>query len=137
MGVVTNTTDKYQKCLDACAKCVQACYECFNACVNEPDADVTKNCTCSQSLILAPAAIPNATARKNCMSILLECALICQQAVAYMSMDAQYAKDLCKLCATICDKCAQDCEMFKDDHCQKCAQVCKTCATECRNMAGA
>ncbi len=114
MGVVTNTTDKYQKCLDACAKCVQACYECLRACLNEPDM----------------------AARKNCISILMECALICQQAVAYMSMDAQYAKDLCKLCATICDKCSQECKMFKDDHCQKCAQVCQECATECNNMAG-
>ena len=82
MGVVTNATDKYQTCIDACAKCTQACYECLKACFNEPDA----------------------ATRKNCMSILLECALICQQALAYMSMDAQYSMDLCKLCATICDK---------------------------------
>ena len=114
MGIVTTATDKYQTCLDACAKCLQACYECLKACMNEPDA----------------------AARKNCMSVLLECALICQQAVAYMSMDAQFAKDLCKLCANICDKCAQECAMFKDPHCQKCADVCRACATECKKMAG-
>jgi hypothetical protein len=37
MGIVTNKTDSFQACIDACAKCTQACYECFNACLNEPD----------------------------------------------------------------------------------------------------
>lgn len=115
MGMVTNATDKYQKCIDACAKCAQACFECLKACMNESDA----------------------AARKACMGMLLECALICQQAVAYMSMDAQYAMDLCKLCAAICDKCAQECDMFKDDHCKKCTDICRQCANECHMMAGA
>ena len=78
-GRVTNVTDKYQACIDVCMQCTQACYECLRACMNEPDA----------------------AARKACMGILVECALICQQAVAYMSFDAQHSKDLCKLCANI------------------------------------
>lgn len=112
MGKVTNTTDKYQVCIDSCNVCAQACYECFKACLNEPDA----------------------SARKACISMLMECAMICQQASASMSMDAQYAMDLCKLCATICDKCSTDCDIFKDDHCQKCADICKSCADDCRKM---
>lgn len=40
MGVVTQVTNKYQKCIDACNKCAQACFECLNACFNEPDASV-------------------------------------------------------------------------------------------------
>ncbi|MGE5633058.1 MAG: hypothetical protein ACM3TR_18470 [Caulobacteraceae bacterium] len=55
MGVVTNTTDKYKKCLDACNQCAQACYECMKMCLNEPDVG----------------------ARKACISILAECAKIC------------------------------------------------------------
>lgn len=114
MGIVTNTTDKYQVCIDACNRCFQACYECLKACLNEPDV----------------------SQRKNCISILLECSEICKQASAFMFMDAQYSKDLCKLCAVICEKCAADCDMFKDAHCQKCADVCRQCATECKNMSG-
>jgi len=53
-----------------------------------------------------------------------------------MSMDGQFTKAHCKLCASICDKCAAECEMFKDDHCKKCTQECRTCAEECRKMAG-
>ena len=106
MGIVTNTTDKYQKCIDACNRCAQACYECLKACLNEPDVQ----------------------ARKNCISMLSECACICKESSSFMSMDAMHAKDLCKLCATICEKCAADCKMFKDDHCVKCANECNMMA---------
>jgi hypothetical protein len=37
MGIVTNVTNAYQKCIDACNMCAQACYECFEACLNEAD----------------------------------------------------------------------------------------------------
>jgi hypothetical protein len=114
MGIINNTTDKYQACIDACNRCVQACHECFTACLNEADV----------------------ATRKNCISILAECACDCQSSAAKMSMDSKYAKEHCQMCATICDKCAQECQMFKDDHCQKCAQECQKCADECRKMAG-
>lgn len=113
MGVIANLTDKYQKCIDACNRCAQACDECIVLCLNEPDVQ----------------------ARKTCIGILIECASICKQASCFMSSDAQFAKDLCKLCATICEKCAAECAMFKDDHCVKCAAECNACATECKAMA--
>lgn len=112
MGIVT-TADKYQKCIDACNRCAQACYECMKMCLNEPDIQ----------------------ARKACIGMLMECACICKEAGAFMSMDAQHAKDLCKLCAAICEKCAQECAMFKDDHCVKCTNECTACANECKMMA--
>jgi hypothetical protein len=114
MGIVTKTTDKYQKCIDACNQCAQACYECLKMCLNEPDV----------------------AARKACIIILIECAKICQVASAFMSMDAQYAMDICIICAEMCSRCAQECEMFKDDHCKKCADICNNCASECNKMAG-
>ena len=113
MGISTNSTDKFQTCIDACNRSEQACYECFKACLNEPDVN----------------------ARKICISILVECAQMCQMSSAMMSMNGQFMKEHCKLCATICDKCAQECEMFKDDHCTKCAAECKKCANECRSMS--
>ncbi|SMB79225.1 protein of unknown function [Desulfonispora thiosulfatigenes DSM 11270] len=113
MGIVTNKTDKYQACIDSCAKCSRACYECFEACLNEPDLKE----------------------RKNCVSTLVECAQMCQMSVGMMSMSGQFSKQHCQVCAEICDKCAQECAMFKDDHCQKCADICRQCADECRKMA--
>lgn len=113
MGVVTMATNKYQKCIDACNRCAQACYECLKACLNEPDAQ----------------------ARKGCIGMLMECAMLCKESSGFMAMDARFAKDLCRLCATVCDQCAQDCKMFKDDHCVKCANECQVCTNECRMMS--
>lgn len=114
MGIVNKAIDKYQKCIDACNRCAQACIECMGMCLNEPDV----------------------IARKNCIATLNECACICKEASSFMSMDAKHAADLCKLCETICNECAQECGMFKDDHCKKCAAECQSCANECKAMAG-
>ncbi|GIM30722.1 ferredoxin [Clostridium polyendosporum] len=114
MGVATMTINKYQACIYECNRCAQACYECFKACLNEPDvAD-----------------------RKNCMSILVECAKVCEMSSTLLSMNTEFAKDYCNLCAVVCDKCAEECEKFKDEHCQKCAHECGTCADECSRMGG-
>lgn len=112
MGVVTMTTNKYQKCIDECKRCEQACYECFAMCLNEPDVQ----------------------ARKGCVQMLIECAEICKVSSAFMAMNAQHAVNVCELCAAICQKCEQECAMFKDDHCKVCAKECKTCADECNRM---
>ncbi|URZ09165.1 four-helix bundle copper-binding protein [Clostridium felsineum] len=114
MGVVTEVTNQYQKCIDACVKCSQACYECFESCLNEPDID----------------------RRRSCLKLLIECARMCEMSMAGMSMNSQFAKDHCKLCQVACDQCAKECSMFQDDHCQKCADVCRTCASECASMSG-
>lgn len=113
MGVVTPGTKEMQACIDACQKCAQDCYECFQECLNEPDL----------------------TGRKNCISMLIECAMMCQMSVATMAMSGKFAKLHCQLCAQLCDQCAQECAIFKDTHCQECAKLCRTCAELCRNMA--
>jgi hypothetical protein len=113
MGIVTAATNKHQACIDSCNRCAQACYECFQACLNDIDAH----------------------ARKNCISMLVECAKMCQMAVTMMAMSSKYSQEHCSVCAKICDSCANECRMFQDDHCTKCANECKACADQCRNMA--
>lgn len=112
MGIVTNKIDTMQSCIDACKDCTQACYECFDECLNEPDL----------------------IARKGCLSILIECAKMCEMSIGTMSMNGQFSKEHCNLCSTVCDKCADECEMFQDNHCQKCADICRMCADECKKM---
>ncbi|NLJ30102.1 MAG: four-helix bundle copper-binding protein [Clostridiales bacterium] len=112
MGIVINSTDQYQTCINECNRCAQACLECMTACLNEPDVQ----------------------ARRSCITMLAECAGICREAVCFMSMGAPHAKELCKLCAVICDKCACECGAFQDSHCVKCAQECKKCSDECNSM---
>jgi hypothetical protein len=60
---------------------------------------------------------------------------MCQMSSGMMSMNGQFSKEHRKLCATICDKCAQECNMFKDEHCKRCADECRACANECGNMS--
>ena len=114
MGILTNSSNNNQKCIDECNRCAQACYECFMACLKEPDIQ----------------------SRKDCLAILIECAQMCQMSASHMAMDGQFAKDHCSICAAVCEKCAQECSMFEDDHCTECAQICQSCAVECSNMAG-
>jgi len=114
VAIVTKTMDPYQAGIYACNRCSQACYECLDVCLNEQDINP----------------------KKNCMKILIECAKVCEMAVGLMAMNADFAEDYCKICATICDKCAQECKMVQDEHCQKCAQECTTCAEECNKMSG-
>lgn len=52
-----------------------------------------------------------------------------------MAIDSQFVKEHFKLCATICAKCATECEMFKDEHCKQCATECCICADECSKIA--
>jgi hypothetical protein len=61
---------------------------------------------------------------------------MCEMSIGNMSMNARFAKQHCALCAAVCEACAQDCRMFKDDHCQACANECDACAQECKNMSG-
>jgi len=113
MGVIISATDKMQSCIDACQKCTQACYECFSVSLNEPDLHM----------------------RKTYVSMLIECAMMCQISAATMSMSGKFSKEHCALCAEICEKCALECDIFKNSHCQKCVEVCRICAEECKKMA--
>lgn len=72
--------------------------------------------------------------RVNCIKALNDYAEICKLAIQYMSRNSGFSKEICELCASICEKCAEGCGMFEDDHCKECADICNKCAKECRNM---
>lgn len=116
MPVVSLMTNghPHQVCIDACTKCAQICQECFNMCLQE--ADVKQ--------------------RTNCIKTLQDCAGACELAVCIMSRSTGNIKEVCNFCAIICEKCASECDMFKDQHCPTCADTCRQCASECRDMAG-
>jgi len=92
---------------------MQACEQCLTSCLNEPDVQ----------------------ARVACIQLLRDCAEICAMASRYMAWNSAYAKQVCALCANLCEACAAECAKFQDAHCQACAEVCRKCAAECRKMA--
>jgi hypothetical protein len=92
---------KWQSCIDACMHCAEA-YE-FYATSDLKEQHVKMMASCVQ--------------------MNRECAAICWTSAALMSMDRQFAKEFCNLCANICNACAQEVERHNVDHCKKYAQV--------------
>ena len=110
-GTLQNT--KWQSCIDACMRCAEACEFCATSDLKEQDVKMMASCA----------------------QINRECAAVCWTSSALMSMDSQFAKQFCNLCADVCDACAQECEHHDVDHCKQCALACRNCAEECRKMA--
>jgi hypothetical protein len=70
----------------------------------------------------------------RCIQLDMECAAICYAAAQLMSLGSEKAKDICAICADICETCGQECGKHQNEHYRECAQTCKQCAEECRKM---
>ncbi|WP_415807187.1 four-helix bundle copper-binding protein [Bordetella muralis] len=71
----------------------------------------------------------------RCIKLDMDCAQICRLSASYMARGSEFAQALCRLCAEVCQSCADECANHQMDHCQRCAQACRQCADECRRMA--
>lgn len=103
---------QYTACVEACMACTVACHHCASACLREKDVN--------------PMA--------RCIALDLDCAAICELATAAMGRDSENARAFCRVCADICETCADECARHGMDHCQACAKACELCARECRQM---
>lgn len=70
----------------------------------------------------------------RCIQLDMECAAICYSAAQLMSLGSAKAKEVCAICADICESCAEECGKHDNEHCRKCADFCRKCAEECRAM---
>jgi len=100
---------QYKVCIEACLRCAAICNHCASSCAHEEDANM----------------------RAQCIQLNMECAAVCYAAAELMSLGSDHIRDLCKLCAVICDACADECSKHNDDHCIETAEVCRKCADEC------
>jgi len=72
----------------------------------------------------------------KCIQLDMECAAICYASAQLMSLGSSKAKEICALCADICDACGAECGKHPhSEHCKECAEACRQCAEECRKMA--
>lgn len=72
----------------------------------------------------------------RCIKLDRDCAAICLLAVEAMAGGSEFAKQICTLCAEICNACAAECEKHSHmEHCKKCAEACRKCAMECSSMS--
>lgn len=104
---------KYEACIRACNSCANACTHCAIECLNEEDVHLLT----------------------RCIQLDLECASICRSASELMSLDSEFSLQLCRMCATACVTCAEECGMHDMEHCKQCAEACRKCADECHKMA--
>ncbi len=103
----------YKTCIEACLKCAAVCNHCESSCTQEDDVKMIA----------------------KCIQLDMECAAICYASAQLMSVGSESAKDLCRICATICDAYGNECSKHHTQHCQECAEACQQCAEECRRMA--
>ncbi len=108
-----STADLYQACIEACDACALACETCAAACLREAD--------------------PKPMAR--CIAFDMDCADLCRLASTLMARGSEYARDVCRICASVCEACADECARHDTDHCQRCAEACRRCAHECKGVA--
>lgn len=76
-------------------------------------------------------------ARSDHITLLLDCAEICQTAGNFMLRKSELHAQICTACAEVCERCAEDCERFgsEDQMMKECAQSCRRCAEACRTMS--
>lgn len=104
-----------QRCIDACGTCHDICVETSRHCLE----------------------MGGRHAAAAHMTLLLDCAEICQTSADFMLRGSAFQSRLCAECAEICDRCAEECEALGGEELKRCAQACRECARACREMAGA
>jgi len=108
---MTNYTD-YKECIELCLKCASVCNYCASSCTKENDVKMMA----------------------ACIQLDMECASICYAAAQLMSLGSPRVKEICNMCAAICEACAFECGKHNHEHCKQCASICKECSAECRKM---
>ncbi len=104
---------EYKECIDACLACMAICNHCAAACTEEEDVAMMA----------------------TCIRLDMECAAICGAAANLMCMGSDAANAICRICADVCSRCAEECAKHKHEHCRECADACGRCADMCRKMA--
>ncbi|WP_391570438.1 four-helix bundle copper-binding protein [Pseudobythopirellula maris] len=107
---MATVTANYQDCIEACNVCLADCLACVEGMLGKESMN-------------------------DCPKCCLECAAICRACVEAMAIGGKHAGAFCKLCAEVCQYCADQCGAHDHDHCQKCAESCRRCAESCQAVA--
>jgi hypothetical protein len=108
--------DTVRRCIDECVRCHEVC------------------------LSTVPYSLDQggAHAGRAHITLLLDCANMCQTSADFMLRGSEEHARTCAVCAAICRRCADDCDRFTgDDVMHACAETCRRCAESCEQMAHA
>jgi len=102
-------------------QCIQECLTCHSTCLQ-----AVSHCLQMGGKHADPRHI----------TLLLDCAEICQTSANFMLRGSALHGRTCGVCAEVCERCAQSCEQMGDDATMRaCADECRRCAESCRHMA--
>lgn len=105
--------EQMRDCIDNCTSCHGICLETVSHCLEQGGRH----------------------ADSQHITMLLDCAQICQVSADYMLRGSNLHQQTCAVCADVCERCAQDCGQFTEDFMLRCAEECRLCAQSCRDMA--
>jgi hypothetical protein len=103
-----------RRCIDDCVRCHEVCLSTLPYCLEQGGRHATV----------------------EHITLLLDCANICQASADFMLRASDEHGRICASCAAICIRCAANCEEFVGDEVmQACAESCRQCADSCTHMA--
>jgi hypothetical protein len=103
-------------CIEVCNDCRRACMETAMYCLQQGGRH----------------------AEPNHIRLMLDCAEICQTSANFMQRGSDLHVHTCAVCATVCQRCFEDCNQMSDDlRMAACAEMCRRCAESCNNMSHA
>jgi hypothetical protein len=103
-----------QRCIDECLRCHAICLQTQRHCLE----------------------LGGKHADPHHITVLADCAEICQTSANFMLRGSQLHTRMCAVCAEVCRECEHACRRAVDDQMmQQCADVCGRCAESCERMA--
>ncbi len=106
----------------AMQQCIQECLDCHSICLQ-----TAQHCL----------GLGGKHAESHHITMLLDCAEICQTSANFMLRGSHLHTQTCAVCAEVCRACEEECRrMGDDDMMQKCAEACRRCAESCERMSG-
>lgn len=85
---------------------------------------------CGALLSEAGEALP-----RDVSSLVIDCSDICRLTMAFLERNSASAEALCRACASICMKAANECDQAREASFETCARACRQCAEECDRIA--
>lgn len=110
-----HVSEDMRSCIEECTDCASVCIETITHCLTKGGKH----------------------AEANHISLLQNCADICETNAQFMLRGSELHTRTCEVCAEVCEACAKSCDSLgTDDFMKRCAEACRNCAASCRQMAG-
>jgi hypothetical protein len=110
-----------QRAKEPLRNCIERCEDCHDVCMEALPGFLQGSQEHGQYLLVR---------------LLLDTAQLCDATRDLMLRSSDFYRQLCRLCAEVCDRCAQACAREREDPMlARCVDECRRCAAACREVA--